>query len=484
MLALIILLPPKVQTFKKSELLINMKILKKIKGKNLYSIIAIALILATYLWCISNVHLYSKPKLVIWSDVRVYYTYLPATVIEKDHKMLFLSNLDVANNEMYPYYKTPNGEYIIKTSMGMAMMYSPFFFIAHALADKIGYEADGFSVPYAFALIFSCVFYLFVGFLFLRSVLLKYYKDKIVAITLIIIGVATNLLWYATTQAPMSHGYSFALFCIFLYLMEKWQEKQGWGTTVCMGLVAGLISLIRPTNGLIIIIFLLYNITNLKDIKTRVQLFLKNYWKIAVMTVCAFMVWLPQLLYWKSVTGEWFFYSYGGERFFFNDPKILLVLFSFKNGWLVYTPTMLFAIIGIGMLWKTNKRYFYPVLFFLIINLYIISSWWCWWYGGSFGMRPLVESYAILAIPLSAFLTWVAKQKLRMRIPLYIIVFAISAQSIFHCIQFHYGSIHWAWMTKEAYFDSFWRVKPSKKFNSLLYKSDLMEAKKGNRNLK
>jgi hypothetical protein len=265
--------------------------------------------------------------------------------------------------------------------------------------------------------------------------------------------------------------------------MEKWHEKQGWGTTVCMGLVTGLISLIRPTNGIIVILFLLYNITTLKDIKTHVQLFLKNYRKIIVMIICAFMVWLPQLFYWKSVTGDWLCYSYGDERFFFNDPKIWLVLFSFKKGWLIYTPTMLFAIIGIGILWKTNRKYFYPVLLFSIVNLYIISSWWCWWYGGGFGMRSLIESYAILAIPLSAFLTWVVKQRLRIRIPLYIIVLAISAQSIFHTIQYHHGAIHYAWMTKKAYFDSFWRVKPSKEFNSLLFQLDLEAAKKGERKL-
>jgi len=443
----------------------------KIKGKNLYSIIAIVLILTTYSWYIFNTHRYSKPRSVIRSDVRAYYAYLPATFVEKDYTLQFLSNPDGANKGMYWAGRAPNGERVITTSMGMSMMYAPFFFIAHSLADKMGYEANGFTVPYAFALIFSCVVYLAIGFLFLRTVLLRHFKDKIVAITLIITGVATNLFWYATMEAPMSHGYSFALFCVFLYLMEKWHEKQGWGTTVFMGLVTGLISLIRPTNGLIVIVFLLYNITSVKDIKTRVHLFLKNYRKIIVLLICVFIVWTPQLLYWKSVTGTWFYYSYGIERFFFDDPQILSVLFSFKKGWLIYTPTMLFALIGIGMLWKNNKKYFYPILIFFIINLYVISSWWCWWYGGGFGMCSLIESYAILAIPLAAFLTWVAKQKLLMKIPLYIIVLAISAQSVFHSIQYHYGAIHWAWMTKEAYFDSFWRVQPSKEFESLLQPS-------------
>jgi len=248
-----------------------------------------------------------------------------------------------------------------------------------------------------------------------------------------------------------------------------------------MGFVIGLISLIRPTNGLIVIIFLFYNITNLKDVKTRMQLFLKNYRKIIVMIVCVFIVWLPQLLYWKTITGDWFYYSYTDERFFFNDPKILSVLFSFRKGWLIYTPVMAFSVIGIGFLWKTNKKYFYPILLFFIVNLYVISCWWCWWYGGGFGMRALIESYAILAIPLAAFLTWMIKQKLLLRIPLYIIVAAITLQTAFHTFQYNYGTIHWGYMTKEAYFDSFWRVKKSKNFYSLLSEPDSKAARKGER---
>jgi len=456
----------------------------RIKGRNLYSIIAIFLIFGIYIWQITNIHQYSKPKSVIAHDVRSYYAYLPAIFVEKDYKLKSIGP-DKDGDWMYWAERISSGERVIKTSMGVAIMYSPFFFIAHYYAEKLGYEANGFTTPYAFALIFSGIFYLFIGFIFLRLLLLKYFKDKIVAITLLILGLATNLHWYAYAEAPMSHGYSFALFCVFLYLIEKWQEKQGWGISIFMGLIIGLIALIRPTNGIIVILFLFYNITNLKDIRTRVQLFLKNYWKIIMMILCAFIVWLPQLLYWKSVTGDWLYYSYGGERFFFNNPKILSVLFGFRKGWLIYTPVMLFALIGVGMLWKTNKKYFYPVVLFLIVNIYIVSSWWCWWYGGSFGMRALVESYAILAIPLATFLTWLVRQKLRIKIPLCIIVAIITLLSIFHTIQYHYEAIHWGNMTKEAYFNSFLRVKPSEEFNSLLVEPDwesAWEGKKERRN--
>jgi len=451
------------------------------KFKNFYSIIAIFLLLITYSWQNIKTKKYSNPLSVIAHDVKSYYGYLPATFIDKDITLKFLYDINMKKWNYWPE-TAPNGGLVIKTSMGMSIMYSPFFFIAHYLVKNTKYKANGFSTPYAFALIVSSVFYVIIGFIFLRLLLLKYFKDIIVTISILILGLATNLYCYTTFYAPMSHGYSFSLFCIFLFLIEKWQEKQKIITTVFLGLIIGMITLIRPTNGLIVIVFLLFNVAYFNDILARLKFYLKNYHKIILMIFVAFIVWIPQFIYWKYITGDWFFYSYGkNEQFFFNEPKIFSVLLGFRKGWLIYTPVMLFALTGIGMLWKYNRQYFYPVLIFTVVNIYVVSSWWCWWYGGGFGMRPLIESYAILAIPLATFLAWMIKQKKLLRIPLIVVVTAISLQSIFHTIQYYGKAIHYDSMTFKAYIDSFWQTEPSSDFYSLLFDPDYEDARNGKR---
>src|ERR1035437_4875381 len=40
---------------------------------------------------------------------------------------------------------------------------------------------------------------------------------------------------------------------------------------------------------------------------------------------------------------------------------------------------------------------------FLFIS-YLFASWQCWFFGGSFGYRPFVEYYAVLAVPFAFFL--------------------------------------------------------------------------------
>ena len=455
--------------------------MNKLKTKSLYSLVAIFLIIIACVWHDVNTHRYRSPERVIQHDVISYYSYLPAIFIEKDYTMSFVET-DKKYQQYYWPIEAPNGSLVVKMSMGLSMMYAPFFFLAHLAAEPLGYEANGFTIPYAVALMLGTLVYLMLGYLFLRKVLLKYFPDWVVAVTLIIIGTGTNLFWYSTQEATMSHAYSFSLFCIFLYLTERWYKKPQWHISTFLGLTFGLISLIRPTNGLIILMFLLFNITGWKDILPRLRLFLANYSRIILIILCAFIVWLPQLLYWHSLTGDWLYYSYANnEPFFFNDPKIWKVMFSFRNGWLLYTPVMIFSVIGIGLLYKMNKKYFFSILIFFIANLYVISSWWAWWYGGAFGMRPVIESYAILSIPLAAFLLWTSKRKLAAKVPLYILVVAFYCQSVFHNIQYYYGSIHYGEMTKEAYCDSFWHIRPSEKFHSLLKDNDSEAAKRGER---
>ncbi|MEO0728736.1 MAG: hypothetical protein AAFZ63_29640, partial [Bacteroidota bacterium] len=75
-------------------------------------------------------------------------------------------------------------------------------------------------------------------------------------------------------------------------------------------------------------------------------------------------------------------------------------------GWLVYTPVMALSIVGFVFLYRQQRPWFLPVLLFFLINLYIVLSWHIWWYAGSFGMRALVQSYAVLSIPLACLLAY------------------------------------------------------------------------------
>jgi hypothetical protein len=359
-------------------------------------------------------------------------------------------------------------------------LYFPFFIVGHWYAQLFDYPVTGYSTPYRFALMFSSFVYLIIGLFFLRKFLLKYFSEIAAGVVILVLPFATNMLWYTVVESPMSHVYNFALISIFLYMIDLWYEKNTLWRTLLIGLLAGLIALIRPTNILVLLIFLLWDVKTLKEFGARILLFLTNWKKVLIMIAAFVLIWIPQFIYWKIQAGQFLYFSYPDDQgFFFNNPQILNSLFSWRKGWLIYTPVMIFAIAGFPLLWKNYRKFFFPVLIFFVANVYVLSSWWDWWFGGGFGLRAYIDMYGVMALPMAAFISWGLSRKAILKYILIVVFVIVTARSTFHYFQYHYGAIHWVAMTKDAYFDSFWRIRPSDKFHELLREPDYDAARKG-----
>ena len=425
---------------------------------------------------------WEKQERVIEWDIHSYYAYLPAGWIYKD---IHLTKSDYRFDEHYWLFwpnQTKEGKNVIKTTMGMAILYAPFFVVAHTIANFSDYPENGFSEPYKFLLLLSALFYLFIGLDFLKKILEHYkFSDFHSAITILLIGLGTNLTAYASQSAPMSHVYSFCLFAAFIYYTIKWHEFQTLKNTLIIGFLIGLISLIRPSNIIIMLFFVLYNITSLSDFKERILLFKKTFPLLLLMLFAFFIVWVPQLIYWKISSGSYFYYSYPDERFFFNDPKIMKGLFGFRKGWLIYTPMMAFALAGIFALKGTLKKIRLPIVLFFIVNIYVTFSWWCWWYGGSFGQRGLIESYALLAIPFASFVKYVAEKRWYYNAVFYCTALFFIWLNLFQTLQFENMSLHYDGMTRALYFKQFGKLDKIDDFANYVSSLDYEEAKKGKR---
>jgi len=448
--------------------------------RHIFSCGVLLIIAITYLIIELIPNKFSSPHRVFDWDVKSYYSYLPAYFIDHDIAISEWEDQDPYFNKYWPVYMG-NGKYVIKTTLGISVFYAPFFAVANAVAAPLGYPADGFSKPYAIAILLSGAFFAWLGLLVLQRFLLRYYTDKVVAVTLAIIGLATTLLWYATYEAPMSHSYSFFLFAAFLYLTDRWYDKATWWKALLIGLVFGLIVLVRPSNGLVVIVFLLFGIKKWEDFPAKIKLYGKHWYHFLIVMAMVGLVLLPQLLYWKEITGHWIYYSYREERFFWDSPKIIEVLFGFRKGLFLYTPVLLVSLVGLYALWKKHRGMFWPLAVFFVINVYVISSWWCWWYGGSYAMRPFVESYAFLAVPVAGFIAWIAEKRNWVRYPVYIVVLFLSFRSVFHTKQYYNEIIHYEGMTKEAYFHTLWKTKQPADYWDYIELPDYEKAMKGDR---
>ncbi len=440
---------------------------------------AIAIVITIYLLHIFNVRFWNQGDGIIYWDTISYYAYLPAAFIHKDLSLEFIHDGEDDYGKQFWPEITEDGKFVIKTSMGLSYLYSPFFFAANAYAKKTDFKANGFTKPYQVSMQFSSIFYLLFGLFFLLKILRRYFKEWVVAVTILAIGLGTNLMAYTTREPSMSHSFSFSFITIFIWLTIKWHERKSIGLSILTGLVFGLIFLIRPTNIVVFLFFIFYGISSPKDFSPKIRELFFHWKSLLVIIFFTILMWVPQFAYWKYTTGNWLFFSYtSNEGFFWTQPAIWKGLFGIRKGFFIYTPIMIFSIIGMFHIRKFAKEFVIAIPLVFIIATYIILSWWTWWYGGSFGMRPYIDYYGFLAIPMAAFLQKSLDfRKFFKYLAIYTFSFTFLLGVYFY-VKYYYRSIHFDAMTWKAMNHSFFKIRPDGKFYQLLDSPDYEKAKK------
>jgi hypothetical protein len=394
-------------------------------------------------------------------DVCGYYYYLPAIFIYKDLKKVAFHEVIDAKYQpqgggFYSALPSTNGNLVMKYTSGMAIMYAPAFFVAHALATPLGFAADGFSAPYQFAISFWSLLWSFVGLFYLRKLLLKTLSfsrntEGVVATILLLYVFTTNYLEYAAISSAMTHTYIFTLYTLMLWQTIKFYERPEMTTASSIGLCIGLAVLARPTELIVVMVPALWGIYDKKSLQNRF-IFIKNHFsKFLLTAVIIGVLGSIQLIYWKWSSGHFLYNSYGKEDWMeWGSPHILDGLFSSRRGWLVYTPIMLFSLIGFYPLYKKRRELFWANFLFILLFIYVSFAHNIWWYGGSLGQRQMIQVMPMLALPFACFLEMVFEKKMRK------ILFSIAAGiclyfNLWWVYQAHQGGL-WRDETTQAYF--------------------------------
>ena len=366
---------------------------------------------------------YGKESYNFYGDAMGYYMYLSSTFIYKNHKSI--EELPT-NKGIRPFIhsyaaqigsgqRTPKGYVLNQYTYGIALLELPFFLTAHVWEYLRGGNGNGFSPSYQLAVMLSSLFYGFLGLWITYRVLKQYFSQPIASITAALILIGTNLFWFLFYQQGMAHVPLFFLFALLLHYTIKIYSVGSYPHFICLGFVAGRITVIRPIDGLCILIPILYN--NGKPFLINKWNFIVSHWHKILIAGCSFVVpIIPQLLYWKWLTGYWVYDSYGpNQAFDFLHPKLLAGLFGPSNGWLFYTPLMLLAIAG--LLFRKNYRPFVgAICLFLVLYTWAIYSWFLPNYINGLGSRPMIDAYPLLALPLAACINEVARLKLGIKV--------------------------------------------------------------------
>jgi len=140
---------------------------------------------------------------------------------------------------------------------------------------------------------------------------------------------------------------------------------------------------------------------------------------------------------------------------------------------------MTLALIGFFFLRKKVPELFKPILFFPVLNIYIVFSWWCWWYGGGFGARALVESYALLSLPVAAAVERLWNSGRLIKAISTLLLFFFIYLNIFQSRQYRIAQLHYESTSKELYWAVFLKNNRPENFEELLDPPDSEKAFQG-----
>jgi hypothetical protein len=392
-------------------------------------------------------------------DVFGYYLYLPALLIHQDVYLqqydwveALFQNYEISTT-FYQAIKWETGNWVIRYTPGMSVLYFPFFIIGHVISGISGLPQDGLSLPYQYSIDYGMLVYPILGLWYTRKWLRRYFNDIITACSMFILVFGTNFLHLAGDTPALTHAPLFALYAIFLYHTDLYFSEKSKKRLLLSGLTAGLIILIRPTEAVLLCIPFLWNNPLgsasgfLSEIKKRVIAFLPA-------GLFIILILLPMLAYWKFGAGSWLINSYRnpGEGLDFLDPHFRLFLFSFRKGWFIYTPLSAMMLFGLWMMFR-KKAEAYPALgIFFLLSLYISASWTCWWYaGGCYSQRNMVQVYASLALPLAYCTDYLLKVRILPRLFFITSTVLLIALNLFQHWQFRHDIIDHERMTGGAY---------------------------------
>lgn len=412
------------------------------------------------------------------NDVNQYYSYLIA---------YFKHNDLTFSNGTYHFWlqTTPTNHLVPKVTYGMSLFYLPFFLIAELFSAK---NSTGYEPIYAWSIHIGSILYVLAGLYFSLKTLRLFFSEIVASLSLFVIFFGTNLFCYTLINPELTHGVLFLLISCLFYFVVQWINTSLPKYFLFSSFLLGLITLIRPTEIIIVFVILLAGVSSLKTMKQKLNLFIGLKLYLLLGAILFILPLFPQVLYWKVQSGGWLFFSYSeNERFFWSDPQIMNVLFSYRKGWLVYSPLMIMALIGFIPLWRRNKMLFWGILLYFSVNLYLVSAWWDWAFGGSFGIRALVQCYALLIIPLAYCIEWAItyanKTIVKLGLVLFICFFCFL--NIFQSNLYKHGIISYDGMTKEAYWYTFLKKNYSegdlKYLETLIKHPNYEEMRKGNR---
>jgi hypothetical protein len=390
-----------------------------------------------------------------------YYAYLRAPIIE--HSLNFENDYRSANasfrggrvdenGNLRPEFRTPTGHLENHFTIGPAILWSPFFLLAHAgvlLSRLLGAHvaADGFSSPYRISMAFASALYAFLALLLSFRLARRYVDEWCAFLATIAIWWASSLAIYMYFNPSWSHALSAFIVALFIWCWHETRPVRRPLHWLLLGLITGIMLDVYYPNAMVLVILLIEappqyaaalrshfaktppaaavtaaadaavlrprsakapggDVATAADAATPVaptlSALLANH---ALFAATAFVCFVPTLLAHHIIYGNALESGYVQLRdWLWRSPVFFSVLFSSEHGLLSWTPLLLFSLIGLVFFARRKPSVGVPLLA-AACALYLFISCYPDWAGiSSYGNRFFVSITMLFVVGLAVFL--------------------------------------------------------------------------------
>lgn len=406
-------------------------------------------------------------RYIIEGDGSGYYAYLTTVFVYKSTDFQHAYNYEKSwrgLDYMAHYFHSYNGKLINKYFLGTSLLILPFFLMAMLFCVVSGIPPDGYNFIFQYAVAMAATFYALAGLLLLNRTLRTYGIDKVlVFILLLVLILGTNLFYYTFLHPSMSHAYSFFAISLFIFGARYYFLNPSVRWLYLAAACLGLVMLIRPTN-LLVVIAIPFIAGNKASLHKGFSYMMQHKIIFTFATIIVLAVFGLQWLFNLIQSGTPFIWSYNYEGFDFLKPEFLDFLISYRKGFFVYTPFFLLLIPALVWLFLNDKYKFYSFAVFFVLLVYVLSSWWNWFFGDSFGMRALIDYYPLFLIPIALFLKRLSVNRKWSFLAACFIVVTLTLNLI-QSYQYHMRILHPDSMTQEKYWYVF--LKTGEKYRNI-----------------
>jgi len=365
-----------------------------------------------------------------------YYAYLRAPVIQ--HNLRFEEDWRRANPGFREAKLSPDNQltadqyastgYIGNLfTPGPAILWSPFFLLAHAAvltANLLGahISADGFSLPYRMMVAFGTSFYGFCGLLLSYLFARKYVESSYALLATLGIWGASSLPVYMYFNPFWSHAHSAFMVALFLWYWDRTQSNRTLSQWILLGVISGLLVDVYFVNGVFLLIPLIESILGFaKDLRSKDGAAFLRRFSVNLAFLVTFVAFLlPTLITRRIIFGGMFrFGSYAELPWNWHAPFWRSVLFSSDHGMLSWTPLLGFALLGLLLPFTKGNLVRVYLAVAAAAFCYVISSYPYWDGLSSYGNRFFISLTPVFVFGLAHLL-----EGLGMLFPTYRIAFA------------------------------------------------------------